>query len=146
MRWELALPRSLVFNARSDRLATNPLWQDMLQRQRCIVPADAIFESKHLRKSAKNPEYEITVPGSSPFGIAGIWKLWEDPRSGEIYPAVTIITTDPNEAWEKAQARPSLCRAATPAKRRRTSSQPCMVSSGCERITSWKTITTCRLR
>ena len=33
----------------------------------------------------------------SPFGIAGIWKNWKEPKSGEWFRTFAIITTDTNE-------------------------------------------------
>ena len=33
----------------------------------------------------------------SPFGIAGIWENWKEPKSGEWIRTFAIITTDANE-------------------------------------------------
>lgn len=45
------------------------------------MPADAIFEWQRAPKGAKKPKYEIIVPGRESFGMAGVWKLWKNPKT-----------------------------------------------------------------
>jgi putative SOS response-associated peptidase YedK len=105
MLWGFKFER-LTFNARADKLATNPFWKSTLKTQRCIVPADSIFEWSHIYKDTKkNPKYEITIPGQKPFGMAAIWHLWKQPDTGDVAPTVAVITTDPNEEWAKIHNR-----------------------------------------
>jgi putative SOS response-associated peptidase YedK len=41
----------------------------------------------------------------SPFGIAGLWENWKDPKSGEWIRTFAIITTDANELIEDIHDR-----------------------------------------
>ncbi|HTF70029.1 MAG TPA: SOS response-associated peptidase [Edaphobacter sp.] len=96
MYWGFKLPTKFVFNARSDSLLKNGLWKAAFGERRCIVPADSFFEWKRIQKR-DNPKYEITMPGSEPFGMAGIWSVWKNSKDGTALPTVAIITTEPNE-------------------------------------------------
>ena len=96
MYWGFKLPTRFVFNARSDSLLKNGLWKAAFEERRCIVPADCFFEWKRIHKR-DNPKYEITVPAREPFGMAGIWSIWKNPKDGTSLPTVAIITTEPNE-------------------------------------------------
>jgi len=96
MYWGFKFPRQFVFNARSDSLMKSGIWKAAFEQRRCIVPADSFFEWKRIHKR-DNPKYEITVPGREPFGMAGIWSVWKNPKDGTSLPTVAIITTEPNE-------------------------------------------------
>jgi putative SOS response-associated peptidase YedK len=105
MLWGFKFERP-TFNARSDKLATNSFWKSTLKARRCIVPADSIFEWRHVYKDKKkNPKYEITIPGQEPFGMAAIWHPWKQAGTGEVVPTVAVITTDPNEEWAEFHDR-----------------------------------------
>ncbi|MBN9616250.1 MAG: DUF159 family protein [Acidobacteriales bacterium 59-55] len=104
MYWGFKLPTRFVFNARSDSLLKNGLWKASFEERRCIVPADCFFEWKRIHKR-DNPKYEITVPGREPFGMAGIWSVWKNPKDGNAMPTVAIITTEPNERMAEIHSR-----------------------------------------
>jgi putative SOS response-associated peptidase YedK len=42
-------------------------------------------------------QYEITIPGQEPFGMAAVWKLWKNPKTGQWERTFAILTGDPNE-------------------------------------------------
>ncbi len=39
----------------------------------------------------------ITIPGQAPFGMAAVWKLWKNPKTGQWERTFAILTGDPNE-------------------------------------------------
>ena len=96
MRWGFKLPDRLLFNARSDGIEQSIFWKDSFLQRRCIVPADSFYEWRQVEKG-KKPKYEISVPGREPFGMAGLWKLWKNPKTSEWEKTFAIITGEPNE-------------------------------------------------
>jgi putative SOS response-associated peptidase YedK len=97
MRWGFKLPGRLLFNARSEGIEQARFWKDSFLHRRCIVPADAIFEWKKAEPGGKKPKYEIAVPGREPFGMAGVWKPWRNPKTGEWEQTFAVVTGAPNE-------------------------------------------------
>ena len=97
MRWGFKLPDRLLFNARSEGIAQANFWKDAFLTGRAIAPGDAIFEWKKMPAGEKKPKYEIAIPGQEPFGMAAVWKLWKDPKSGQWERSFAILTGEPNE-------------------------------------------------
>ncbi len=97
MRWGFKLPDRLLFNARSEGIETSKFWRDAFLTGRVIVPADAIFEWKEMPKGQKKPKYEFTLPGQKPFGMAGVWRLWKNPKTDRWERTFAILTGEPNE-------------------------------------------------
>ncbi len=97
MRWGFKLPDRLLFNARSEGIAQANFWRDAFLTGRAIAPGDAIFEWKKMPAGEKKPKYEITIPGQEPFGMAAVWKLWKNPKTGQWERTFAILTGDPNE-------------------------------------------------
>lgn len=82
-------------NARAETLADKPSFQQLLQRRRCLVPADSFYEWQ-VTAAGKVP-HRILLQNEEPFAFAGLWDEWVDRQTGEVRPTFTIITTDPNE-------------------------------------------------
>ena len=97
MRWGFKLPDRLLFNARSEGITQASFWKDAFLTGRAIAPGDAIFEWKKMPAGDKKPKYEITIPGQEPFGMAAVWKLWKNPKTGQWERTFAILTGDPNE-------------------------------------------------
>jgi putative SOS response-associated peptidase YedK len=97
MRWGFKLPDRLLFNARSEGITQANFWKDAFLTGRAIAPGDAIFEWKKMPEGEKKPKYEITIPGQEPFGMAAVWKLWKNPKTGQWERTFAILTGDPNE-------------------------------------------------
>jgi putative SOS response-associated peptidase YedK len=97
MRWGFKLHDRLLFNARSEGIETSKFWRDAFIKGRVIVPADAIFEWKEMPKGQKKPKYEFTLTGQEPFGMAGLWKLWKNPKTDLWERTFAVITGEPNE-------------------------------------------------
>jgi putative SOS response-associated peptidase YedK len=97
MRWGFKLPDRHLFTARSEGIERAQFWKDSFQQRRCIVPADAIFEWQEIEWGGKKPKYEVVIPGREPFGIAGIWKPWKNPKTDQWERTFAVITGAPNE-------------------------------------------------
>lgn len=97
MRWGFKLPDRLLFNARSEGIEVSKFWKGAFLTGRIIVPADAIFEWKEMPKGQKKPKYEFTLPGQEPFGMAGVWKPWKNPKTNHWERTFAVITGEPNE-------------------------------------------------
>jgi putative SOS response-associated peptidase YedK len=97
MRWGFKLPDRLLFNARSEGIDAAKFWKDAFQTGRAIAPGDSIFEWKKMPEGQKKPKYEFTIPGQEPFGMAAVWKLWQNPKTEQWERTFAILTGDPNE-------------------------------------------------
>jgi putative SOS response-associated peptidase YedK len=97
MRWGFKLPDRLLFNARSEGISHANFWKDAFLTGRAIAPGDAIFEWKKMPAGERKPKYEITIPGQEPFGMAAVWKLWKNPKTGQWERTFAILTGEPNE-------------------------------------------------
>lgn len=107
-QWDLVPPPAktppkpfLRTNARADGLTTTWPWKVLLrderQNRRCVTPVDGFFE----------PEKPAMAPGTVPWSfyertdsgtwwMAGLWTEGPDPKTGEVLPSYTIITTEAN--------------------------------------------------
>ncbi|MBC8083663.1 MAG: SOS response-associated peptidase [Hymenobacter sp.] len=82
-------------NARAETLPEKPSFRQLLQRRRCLVPADSFYEWQ-VTAQGKVP-HRILLRTEEPFAFAGLWDEWLDKASGEVRPTFTIVTTEPNE-------------------------------------------------
>jgi putative SOS response-associated peptidase YedK len=105
MRWGFKLPDRLLFNARSEGIETSKFWKDAFLKGRIIVPADATFEWKEMPEGHKKPKYEFTLAGREPFGMAGVWKLWINPKTEQWERTFAVITGEPNELMQPIHDR-----------------------------------------
>jgi putative SOS response-associated peptidase YedK len=97
MRWGFKLPDRHLFTARSEGIERAQFWRDSFQQRRCIVPADAIFEWQEVERGKKKAKYEVVIPGREPFGIAGVWKPWKNPKTNQWERTFAVVTGEPNE-------------------------------------------------
>ncbi len=65
-----------MINARSETASMKPAFRDALKCRRCLIPADAFYESKRIGKS-KQP-YCFEVNEGKLFAFAGIWDRWKN--------------------------------------------------------------------
>ena len=73
-----------TYNARSetvDKLAS--FRQAWAAGQRCIIPAEAIYEPCY--ESGRAVRWRIGQSGDVPMGIAGIYRRWRNPAGGEFF-------------------------------------------------------------
>lgn len=89
---ELAYGRR-TYNARTETVATLPSFRDAWRRgQRCIVPAESIFEPSY--ETGKAVRWRIYQPGDVPMGIAGIYTKWRDTETGEELFSFAMLTVN----------------------------------------------------
>ncbi|WP_299818100.1 SOS response-associated peptidase [uncultured Pontibacter sp.] len=87
--------RNKAVNARAETLLDKPSFRELINRRRCLVPADGFYE---WRKTAggKIP-YRFLLKSEELFTFAGLWDEWTDTETGEAQQTFTIITTEANE-------------------------------------------------
>ena len=96
MRWGL-IPhwakdaRGMQINARSETIASTPMFRDSFSRKRCIIPADGFYEWEPKEKG-RTPHWVYRADGY-PMGFAGVWATWRDPGSDELVRSCAIVTT-----------------------------------------------------
>lgn len=79
-----------TYNARSETVATKPSFRDAVKKQqRCIIPAQAIYEPDW--RSGKALSTAIEGTDGEMLGIAGLWSSWKSPK-GEIIFSYTMLT------------------------------------------------------
>lgn len=100
MRWGLVpnwtdTPRARrgMINARVETVAEKPTYRESLYQRRCVVAADGFYEWQRL-PGGKQP-YLLRLVDGAPFGFAGLWDCWRDPR-GTLLETFTILTTTAN--------------------------------------------------
>jgi putative SOS response-associated peptidase YedK len=104
MRWGFKLPDRLLFNARSEGIEAAKFWSERFKTRRCIVPADSFFEWVEAAKGPK-PKYEFSVPGREPFGMAGLWSPWKNPKTDQWEDTFAILTGDANRVMQPVHDR-----------------------------------------
>jgi putative SOS response-associated peptidase YedK len=83
-----------MINARAETLPDLPSFKLLVDRRRCIIPADGFYEWRKEGKR-KVPVW-VHVKTKEPFGLAALWGVWRKPDGKEVE-SFTIITTEPND-------------------------------------------------
>ena len=100
---ELAYGRK-TYNARSETVHQLPSFRDAWRRgQRCIIPAEIIYEPYYAHDGAKPVRWAIYQPGAVPIGIAGIYTKWRHPEDGrELFSfAMLTVNADAHEFYKR---------------------------------------------
>lgn len=84
-----------VINARSETVATSPLFARAFSASRVLVPADGFFE--WTKEGTKRRGHYFRQPGSKPFAFAGI-AISPPPTSDAVDLAAVILTTEASES------------------------------------------------
>jgi putative SOS response-associated peptidase YedK len=85
---------SRLINARAETLTELPSFKPLVERRRCIVPADGFYEWR--KEGRRKVPMWVYLKTKQPFGLAGLWDVWRNP-DGKRVESFTIITTEPNE-------------------------------------------------
>lgn len=86
---ETAIARR-TFNCRSETASSKPSFRDAWKYgQRCIIPADAIYEPDW--RTGKAIATRISRIDGHPMGIAGLWSWWKSPK-GDVIHSFTMLT------------------------------------------------------
>lgn len=92
--------RSNTLNARSESIYIKPSFRNASNKaQRCLIPADGIFEWHTLNK--KKYPYFISLKSNEMFSMAGIWEEWTDHETKESKMTFSLVTTDANPLMAK---------------------------------------------
>jgi putative SOS response-associated peptidase YedK len=108
MRWGFQMQiqgkSKLVFNTKSEGVLDSRLWKPKFTSGRCIIPASGFYEWKKINGKT-GPKFDITVPGQSLFGFAGVWGNWTNPKTSEVEKTFSIFTTLSNERFSEYHNR-----------------------------------------
>lgn len=88
-------------NARSEGVASKPMFRNAFARRRCILPADGFYEWKALDQG-KQP-WLIRLRDGEIFGFAGIFEPGNE-NTGD-RPSCAILTTEANSMMQQIHAR-----------------------------------------
>ena len=88
---------SSLINARSETIATKPVFRHGFKKRRCLVLADGFFEWKRPEKSrgGKQPYY-FRLKNGGQFAMGGVWEQWTSPE-GQKLESFCVITVAANE-------------------------------------------------
>jgi putative SOS response-associated peptidase YedK len=105
MRWGFKREDGkLLFNARAESINDVSFWKKSFSLRRCIVPADSFFEWQKTQQS-KKPKFEFTIQGGKPFGMAGLWAQWKNPKTNQWEDTFAIVTVEANETMTPVHDR-----------------------------------------
>jgi putative SOS response-associated peptidase YedK len=88
--WKKPKPPGFTFNTRIEETATKPMWRQVVNTSRCLVPAAGWYEWQEVEvtdpatgeiKKAKQP-YFLHLPGDRLLAFAGVMSSWT-PAEGE---------------------------------------------------------------
>jgi putative SOS response-associated peptidase YedK len=97
MRWGFKREDArLLFNARAEGITDVNFWKKSFSLRRCIVPADSFFEWQKSQQG-KKPKFEFTIRDRKPFGMAGLWAPWKNPKTNQWEDTFAIVTVEANE-------------------------------------------------
>jgi putative SOS response-associated peptidase YedK len=83
-----------MINAGAETLTELPSFKPLVDRRRCIIPADGFYEWR-MEGRRKVPMW-VHLKTKEPFGLAGLWDVWWKP-DGKRVKSFTIITTELKE-------------------------------------------------
>ena len=91
-----------LINARAETISEKPSFRRLVERQRCLIPADGFYEWRRAGNH-KVPVW-FHLKKKEPFAFAGLWDVWRDVE-GEMLHTFTIITTVPNALLRRIHNR-----------------------------------------
>ena len=98
LRWGLksGFGSRAVINARAETLARRPMFRNLFESRRCLIPADGFFEWG-IADGVKRAHY-FYRKDRRPFAFAGLWDRQD-------VPACVIVTTTANDIVKPIHAR-----------------------------------------
>lgn len=84
-------------NARSETIASLPMFKSSYAKRRALLPIDGFFEWKAIKGVKTKQPYAIAMKDRSPFALAAIWEKWTCPETGEEIRTFCGITCEANE-------------------------------------------------
>ena len=90
-------------NARSETIATKPMFRSAFRKQRCIIPASGFYEWKLLQDGKHKQPYYISPIEGHPLSFAGIWDTVT--QDNVVMQTCAIITTARNDLMRPVHDR-----------------------------------------
>ncbi|MGD6874057.1 SOS response-associated peptidase [Sutcliffiella horikoshii] len=90
-----------MINARAETLHEKVSFRKLLERKRCIIPADGFYEWK--KQNGEKKPIRFTQSNEQPFAFAGLWDRWV--TKDEEMVSCTLVTTRPNKLVEGVHDR-----------------------------------------
>ncbi len=84
--------RQIQINARSETVATAPMFRDSFARKRCLIPSDGFYEWEPA-ESGRTPHWIYRADGH-PMVFAGIWAARMNEETQEWERTCSILTTE----------------------------------------------------
>jgi putative SOS response-associated peptidase YedK len=82
-----------TYNSRSETVHRLPSFRDSWREgRRCVVPAECIYEPCY--ESGEAVRWRIGQPGAVPFGIAGIYAEWVNPKTQKHEFSFSMLTVN----------------------------------------------------
>src|SRR5262249_27947239 len=100
----IADPKKSVrpINARSETVATRPMFRKLIEMHRCVIPVDGFYEWQ-VTGSGKQPYY-VRLESGEPMLLAGLWDRWRQGNEMQIE-SFTILTIDASPAIARLHDR-----------------------------------------
>jgi putative SOS response-associated peptidase YedK len=94
--WKKSLKemRVATFNARSDTIATKPMFRESFQQRRCLMPTSGYYEWVGT-PAGKQPFY-LTRADGKPLTIAAIQDSWNNPETSERMRSCSMVIGEAN--------------------------------------------------
>jgi putative SOS response-associated peptidase YedK len=83
-----------TFNARSDTVATKPMFRDAFKRRRCVIPMSGFYEWRQMA-DGKQPFF-ISGADAPVLSVAGLWDKWKNRETGETLRSCTMMVSEAN--------------------------------------------------
>jgi len=84
-------------NARSESVATRPMFRKLIETRRCVVPVDGFYEWQKT-PAGRMPHY-VRLAEDAPMLLAALWDRWQRGDAAPIE-SFTILTTPANALLE----------------------------------------------
>ena len=85
-----------TYNCRSETAASKPSFREAWNKgRRCIIPSRRLFEPNW--ETGQAIRWAISRVDDIPMGVAGLWNMWVDPRTGERVPTFTMLTVNADD-------------------------------------------------
>ena len=127
-------------NAKAESISKLPTFREAYAQRRCILPVDGFFEWRAIKGARAKQPYAIAMKDGSPFGLAGLWENWRNPKTREWERTFAIITVPSNSLVEQIHDRmPAVLNPATYARWLGSEPDPCdlLITYPSEPMTMW---------
>jgi putative SOS response-associated peptidase YedK len=92
-------------NAKSETVASLPMFRDAYRSRRCLLPVDNFFEWKAIKGATAKQPYAIGMRSGEPFALAAVWENWQRPGTEEWIRTFAVITCPANELMAEIHDR-----------------------------------------